>query len=140
MYYFVNKKNTVSFAHVPCNFISLYLIVLTFALRLKSPNYKSHGNISAFCDQWKTTQDWNIFHEKLSDFVLFQWFVFTLVINLRNFDFENNWNILIWFDKSQVWISPVEKCLFLFHFHFLGSFMSRKKMSDFVSFSFLGWF
>ena len=45
MYYFVNKKNTVRFAHDPCNFISLYLIVLIYAMGLKSANYKSHWNV-----------------------------------------------------------------------------------------------
>ena len=42
MNYFVNKKNTVRFAHVLCDFISLYLIEITFAMRLKNANNKSH--------------------------------------------------------------------------------------------------
>ena len=33
---------TVGFAHISCNFISLYLIMFTFTMRLKSSNYKSH--------------------------------------------------------------------------------------------------
>ena len=54
MYYFVNKRNTLRFAHVLCNFISLYLIVLTFAMRLKNANNKSHWNTVVFYyDQWK---------------------------------------------------------------------------------------
>ena len=36
------QKNTIRFVHVRCDFISLDLIVLTFAMRLKSANYKSH--------------------------------------------------------------------------------------------------
>ena len=36
------RKITVRFAHVPCDFISLYLFALTFAMKLKSANYKSH--------------------------------------------------------------------------------------------------
>ena len=38
----VNKKNAVKFAHVRCDFISLYFILFTFTMRLKSFNYKSH--------------------------------------------------------------------------------------------------
>ena len=38
-------KSNVRFAYVPCDFISLYLIVFTFAMRLKSANYKNHWNI-----------------------------------------------------------------------------------------------
>ena len=34
-----NKKDTVRFAHVPCDFMLLYLIALTFAMRLKSANH-----------------------------------------------------------------------------------------------------
>ena len=36
------RKNTVKFAYVSSDFISLYLFVLTFAMKLKSANYKSH--------------------------------------------------------------------------------------------------
>ena len=34
------RESTVKFAHVPSNFISLYLFVLTCAM--KDANYKSH--------------------------------------------------------------------------------------------------
>ena len=43
----------------------------------------------------------NTSHEKMSDFVLFPLFRFTLVIKLRNFDFESHWNTLIYFDKKR---------------------------------------
>ena len=36
------------------------------------------------------TSDLNMYHEKMSDFVSFSWFGFTLVIKLRYFDFESN--------------------------------------------------
>ena len=39
------RKNTVRFAHVSCDFFSLYLIVFTFTLRSKRFNYKIHWNI-----------------------------------------------------------------------------------------------
>ena len=94
-------KSNVRFAHVPCDFISLYLIVLTFAMRLKSANYKSHWNILVFYNQWKITSDLNMSHRKMSDFVSIPLFGFTLVIKLRNFDFESHWNTLIFFDKKR---------------------------------------
>ena len=82
MYYFVNRKNTVRFEHAPFNFVSVYLFVLTFAMKLKDVNYKSHSNISVFCDQLKTMSDLKKSHEKIL-------FGFTLVIKLRNFDFKS---------------------------------------------------
>ena len=39
-------------------------------------------------------------HGKMSDFVSISLFGFTLVIKLRNFDFESHWNILIIVDKE----------------------------------------
>ena len=66
--------------------------------------------------------DLNISQEKMSDFVSFPLFRFTLAIKLRNVDFESHWNT---FDKKknncQIWICPVEECLILFYFHCLGS-------------------
>ena len=38
----------------------------------------------------------------MSDFVSFLLFGFTVVIKLRNFDFECHWNALIFFDKKNV--------------------------------------
>ena len=74
--------------------------MLTFAMKLKDANYKSHWNILVFCDQWKMMSDLNISHGKMSDFVSFPLLGFTLVIKLRNFDFESHWNTLIFFDKK----------------------------------------
>ena len=45
--------------------------------------------------------DLNMFHGKMSDFVLSPLFRSTLVIILRNFNFvESNWNTLIFFDQK----------------------------------------
>ena len=38
---------------------------------------------------------------KMTDFVLFPLFGFTLVIKLRNFDFERHQNTLMFFDKKK---------------------------------------
>ena len=59
---------------------------------------------------WKSLKYFNIFlikedmvsdlsmsHRKMSDFVSFPLFGFTLLIKLRNSDFESHWNILIFF-------------------------------------------
>ena len=91
------RKITVIFVHVLFGFVSLYLFVLTFAIKLKDACYKSYWNILVFLDQSKIMSDLNMFHEKMSDFVSFPLFGFTLVIKLRNFDFESHWNTLIIF-------------------------------------------
>ena len=66
-------------------------------MKLKDANCKSRWNILIFCDQWKMMSDLNMSHEKVSDFVSFPLFGFTL----RNFDFESHWNTLIYFDKRR---------------------------------------
>ena len=43
----------------------------------------------------------NISHGKITDFVSIPLLGFTIVIKLRNFDFENHWNILIFFDTER---------------------------------------
>ena len=45
--------------------------------------------------------DLNMSLGKISDFVSFPLFGFTLVIKLRNFNFESHWNTLIIFDKKR---------------------------------------
>ena len=42
--------------------------------------------------------DLNMPHGKITDFVSFPLFRFTLVMKLRNFGFENHWNTLIFSD------------------------------------------
>ena len=66
--------------------------------------------------------DLNMSHEKTSDFLPFPWFGFTLVIELRHFDFESHWNTLILFDKKTHDVK----------------YMSHEKTSDFVSFPLFG--
>ena len=39
-------------------------------------------------------------HEKMSDFISFPLFGFTLVIKLKNFDFERHWKTLNFFVKK----------------------------------------
>ena len=46
------------------------------------------------------TSDLNMSHGKMSDFVSFLLFGFTLIIKLRNFDFESHSNAVIFFDKK----------------------------------------
>ena len=66
--------------------------------------------------------DLNMSHGKMFDFVSFPLFGFTLIIKLRNSDFESHWNTLIYFVKKDM-LSDLN--------------MSHGKMSDFVSFSLL---
>ena len=62
--------------------------------------------------------DLNMSHEKMFGFVQFPLFGFTVIIKLRNFNFESHLNTLIFFDKKEI---------------MLDLNMSHKKMSDFVS-------
>ena len=95
------EKNTVRFAHVPCDCFSLYMFVLTFAMKLKSAKCKSNWNILILYNQWKMMSDLIVFikkdmvsnsnmsHEKMSDFVSFLLLGFTLV-NTKKIDFEDD--------------------------------------------------
>ena len=47
------------------------------------------------------SSDLNMSQGKMSDFVSFLLFRFTLVIKLRNFDFESHWNTLIFFGRKR---------------------------------------
>ena len=69
--------------------------------------------------------DLNMFHEKMSEFVSFPSFRFTLVIKLRNFDFESHRNTLIIFGEKRYRIR--------FNLN-----MSHGKVSDFALFPLLG--
>ena len=101
MYYFVSKqRNTVRFAHVSCDFISLYLFVLTFAMKLRDDNYKSHWNVLVIYDQLKMS-DLNMSPAEMSDFVSFPLFGFSAVIKLRISDFESHWNNSLFFNKKR---------------------------------------
>ena len=62
--------------------------------------------------------NWNMSHRKMADFVLFPLLGFTLVMKLRNFNFENNWNTLIIFFIKNTYDVRFEHVLW--------------KMSDFV--------
>ena len=57
---------------------------------------------------------------KIYDFVSVPLFDLTLIIKLRDFDFESHWNTLIFFWKKnmlrQSWICPMEKSLIFFIF------------------------
>ena len=63
--------------------------------------------------------DLNMSHGKMSDFVSFASFGFTLAIKLRNFDFESHWSSLIFL---------INNCIV----SYLN--MSHGKIYDFVSF------
>ena len=69
-------------------------------MKLKNTNNKSLLNISAFCDQWKMMPNLNMSHEKMSNYVSFSMFGFTVVIKQEKFNFECHWNTLIFFDKK----------------------------------------
>ena len=99
MCYFV-WKNIVRFAHGQFGFTLLYLFVLTFAMKLRNANRKIYLNIWFFASNEKWCQIW-IYPLEKCDFVSFSLSEFTLVIKLRNFDFESHRNTLIFFDKRR---------------------------------------
>ena len=70
-------------------------------MKLKDVKYKSHWNNLVFCDQLKMMSNLNISCVKMSDFVSFLLFRYTLNITLKNFDFESHEDILIVFDKKR---------------------------------------
>ena len=63
---------------------------------------KFYWTTSLFFDKKNMKSDLNMFHGSMSDFVSFPLFEFTLVIELRNFDFESQWNILIFLIKNYI--------------------------------------
>ena len=87
----------------------LCLFFFNFAIKLKVANYKSHWNILAFETSEKWILIWrkwklNMPHGKMPDFVSFSLLGFTLVIKLRNFDFERHWKYfnIFWSKKNNV--------------------------------------
>ena len=62
------------------------MFVLNVAIKLKDANIESHSNILVFCDQRILMLDLNLSRGKISDFVSFPLFGFTLAIKLRNLD------------------------------------------------------
>ena len=83
--YFANKGKYVRFPNVPFYFNFCLCSLLQW--NCKVANYESHWNILVFWDRSKVISDLNMSHGKMSDFVSFPLFRFTLVIKLRNFVF-----------------------------------------------------
>ena len=108
-------KNTVRFAHAPCDFISLYSIVFTFKMRLKSSNYKSHWNMLVL---FEYVPQKNV------------WFCFNSIV-LVHFSHKT--------EKSQFWKSLKYFNIFLIKEDMVSHLsMPHRKMSDSVSFLLFG--
>ena len=108
-------KNTVRFAHAPCDFISLYSIVFTFKMRLKSSNYKSHWNMLVL---FEYVPQKNV------------WFCFNSIV-LVHFSHKT--------EKSQFWKSLKYFNIFLIKKDMVSHLsMPHRKMSDSVSFLLFG--
>ena len=67
------------------------------------------------------TSDLNTPHGIMSDFVSFTLSGFTLVIKLRNFDFESHSNTLIFFDPKKC---LVKQCLIWFKLRCVSSILA----------------
>ena len=101
MYYFVNKDK---YCQIWTCLVWFYFTVLVFAHFCNEiEKFQLYTSLKClvFYGQWKIMSDLNMSHGKMSDFVSFPLFGFTLVIKLRNFDFESHWNIFIIFDKER---------------------------------------
>ena len=90
-------KNSVRFAQV---LISLYLFVITFAMKLKDTKYKYHWNILVFCDQLKIMSDLNMSHGKCLILIHFHCLDYCSH-KPRKFYFKSYWNTWIYFDKKR---------------------------------------
>ena len=90
MHYFVGKEK----------YCLIYFTLLVCAhyksANYKSANYKIHWNILVLYDQWKMMSDLNMSDVKMSDFVSFPLFGYTLAIKRINFRFESYWNNIFW--------------------------------------------
>ena len=75
-------------------FYFTFLIVLNFAMRLKSTNNKSDWNSLVFYKQWKIMSDLNMSQGKMSEFCFIPMVWVHFSHKLRNFDFESHWNTL----------------------------------------------
>ena len=100
MYYFVNKDK---YCQIWTCLVWFYFTVLVFAHFCNEiEKFQLYTSLKylVFYGQWKIMSDLNMSHGKMSDFVLFPLFAFTLIIKLRNFDFEGNWNTSRFFYKK----------------------------------------
>ena len=100
MYYFVNKDK---YCQIWTCLVWFYFTVLVFAHFCNEiEKFQLYTSLKClvFYGQWKIMSDLNMSHGKMSDFVLFPLFAFTLIIKLRNFDFEGNWNTSRFFYKK----------------------------------------
>ena len=123
---FFNKKdmtsdlNSLNMSHgKTSDFVSFPLFGFTLVMKLRNFDFESHWNTLIFFNEEDMTSDLNnlnMSHGKMSDFVLFPLFGSTLVIKLRNFNFEIHGNTLILFYKKmiQIWMYPITQCLIWF--------------------------
>ena len=59
------------------DFISLYLFVLTFKMKIKDGSYRNHWNTLVFNHQWEIMSDLNMSHGRYLIFFISIWFHFS---------------------------------------------------------------
>ena len=118
------------------HFIFFHLLVCDHFCNKIERYQLSYWNILVFWDQWKCqiwiyliyfdkkdlASDSDTSYGKMSDFVSFLLFGFTLVIKLRNFNLKAI-EILKYFSMKkicQVWICPVKQCLIWFELRYMS--------------------
>ena len=104
------------------------IVWVPLVIKLKNCDFESHWNNLMFLIKKDLVSALNMSHGKMSDFVSFPLFGFTLVTKLRSSDFENHWNILIffWLKKicCQIWMCPVKQCLIWFKLRCLSKILA----------------
>ena len=101
MYLFVNKEKCCPICIFPMWF---YLTILGFAqFCYKIANYQLQRSLKYFSISrpMKNNVRFEYVPWKISASVLFSLFGFSLVIKLRNINFDSHWNTLIYFDKKR---------------------------------------
>ena len=115
MYYLVNKKKYCQICTCPVGFYFTFLIVLTFKMRLKSSNYKSHWNILVLFEHVPRKNVWFCFNSVV-------WVNFSH--KTEKFRFWKSLKYLNIFLRKKDMVSDLN--------------MSHGKMSDLVSFPLFG--
>ena len=117
-------KNDVRFEYVPWKdflFCFISIVWVDFSHKTEKCRFrKSFEILKYFLIKKDMPSDLIMSHGKVSDFVSFVLFWFTLVIKRRIFEFESHWNIhftLIFFWSKttwyQVWICPTNSVWFV---------------------------
>ena len=84
-------KNNVRFEYVPWKnvcFCFIFIVWVQFSHKTEKFRFRKSLKYFNIFDKKDMVSDLNMSHRRMSDFVSFPLFAFTLVTKVRNFDFE----------------------------------------------------